>query len=51
MAFKKPLISIVVIGPVDSGKSTTAGYLLYFSGINESLMRKSTTLRFFLDPI
>ena len=38
---KKPHICIVVIGHVDSGKSTTIGHLLYKrGGIDEEVIKK-----------
>jgi elongation factor 1-alpha len=38
----KPHISLVVIGHVDSGKSTTTGHLIYeCGGLNERILRKS----------
>jgi len=38
----KPHISLVVIGHVDSGKSTTTGHLIYeCGGLNERILRTS----------
>ena len=41
MKKEKPHISLIVIGHVDSGKSTTMGHLIYASGgIDKRLLEK-----------